>query len=118
MTKMAMLSNPIARSVRRVAVGTVSRIGPMRHVITMWITGLKRSPLRHGLAGSRTTSAESTNTELNRRGIDARRETSSPTSAVERVGEACPRLPDVSPGQARVAAVGRLPSAAGVERSG
>jgi 2-polyprenyl-6-methoxyphenol hydroxylase-like FAD-dependent oxidoreductase len=49
MTKMAMLSNPIVRSVRRVAAGTLSRIGPVRHLITMWITGLKRSPLRHGL---------------------------------------------------------------------
>jgi 2-polyprenyl-6-methoxyphenol hydroxylase-like FAD-dependent oxidoreductase len=49
MTRMAMLSNPVARSVRGVAAGTVSRIGPIRHLITMWITGLKRSPLRHGL---------------------------------------------------------------------
>jgi 2-polyprenyl-6-methoxyphenol hydroxylase-like FAD-dependent oxidoreductase len=49
MTKMAMLRNPIARSVRRVAAGTLSRIGPIRQLITMWITGLKRSPLRHGL---------------------------------------------------------------------
>lgn len=31
MTKMAMLSNPITRSVRRVAVGTGSRIRPFRH---------------------------------------------------------------------------------------
>jgi 2-polyprenyl-6-methoxyphenol hydroxylase-like FAD-dependent oxidoreductase len=55
MTKIAMLSNPIARSVRRVAAGTLSRIGPIRHLITMWITGLKRSPLRHSLptVGSR-----------------------------------------------------------------
>jgi 2-polyprenyl-6-methoxyphenol hydroxylase-like FAD-dependent oxidoreductase len=49
MTKMAMLSNPIARSVRGVAAGTLSRIGPIRHLVTMWITGLKRSPLQDGL---------------------------------------------------------------------
>ena len=46
---MATLSNPIARSVRGVAAGTLSRIGPIRHLITMWITGLKRSPLQDGL---------------------------------------------------------------------
>ena len=28
---------------------TLSRIGPIRHLITMWITGLKRSPLQDGL---------------------------------------------------------------------
>ncbi|HKD33180.1 MAG TPA: FAD-dependent monooxygenase [Gaiellaceae bacterium] len=49
MTRMAMLSNPVARSVRRVAAGTIGRVGPIRHPITMWITGLKRSPLRHNL---------------------------------------------------------------------
>jgi 2-polyprenyl-6-methoxyphenol hydroxylase-like FAD-dependent oxidoreductase len=49
MTKVAMLSNPIARSMRRAAAGTIGRVGPIRHLITMWITGLKRSPLRRNL---------------------------------------------------------------------
>lgn len=49
MTKMAMLRNPVTRSARHVIVGAGSRIGPVRHQITMWITGLKRSPLRRGL---------------------------------------------------------------------
>jgi 2-polyprenyl-6-methoxyphenol hydroxylase-like FAD-dependent oxidoreductase len=49
LTKLAMLSNPAARAARRVAVGTGSRIRPLRHQITMWITGLKRSPLRSDL---------------------------------------------------------------------
>src|SRR5262249_15589227 len=40
MTKLAMLSNPVARSVRRVALGAGSRIRPLRHLVTMWITGL------------------------------------------------------------------------------
>jgi len=50
MTKMAMVSNPIARSVRSVAARTLGRIGPIRHLITMWMTGLKRSPLRYDLS--------------------------------------------------------------------
>src|SRR5262249_29615716 len=49
MTRMAMLSNPLARSLRAVAAPAASRIGPIRHAATTWITGLKRSPLRHDL---------------------------------------------------------------------
>ncbi|GLY74342.1 FAD-dependent monooxygenase [Actinoallomurus iriomotensis] len=49
MTKLATLNGPVARTARRVAVGTGSRIGPLRHQVTMWITGLKRSPLRSDL---------------------------------------------------------------------
>jgi 2-polyprenyl-6-methoxyphenol hydroxylase-like FAD-dependent oxidoreductase len=34
--------------------GAVSRIGPLRHLVTMGITGLSRSPLRHDLRTIRT----------------------------------------------------------------
>jgi 2-polyprenyl-6-methoxyphenol hydroxylase-like FAD-dependent oxidoreductase len=47
MTRMAMLRNPLARSLRTVAAATAGRIGPIRHLVASWITGLKRSPLRH-----------------------------------------------------------------------
>ncbi len=49
MTRMAMLSSPIARSVRRVVAGTVGRLGPVQRRLTLWITGLERSPLRGDL---------------------------------------------------------------------
>jgi 2-polyprenyl-6-methoxyphenol hydroxylase-like FAD-dependent oxidoreductase len=49
MTRMAMLSNPVARSARRFAAASLSRVRPVRRVVTLWITGLARSPLRHGL---------------------------------------------------------------------
>jgi hypothetical protein len=49
MTRMAMPSNPLARSPRTVAAATAGRTAPIRHLATTWITGLKRSPLRHDL---------------------------------------------------------------------
>lgn len=44
-----MLSNPLARSLRTVGAGTVGRMGPIQHLLTTRVTGLKRSPLRHDL---------------------------------------------------------------------
>jgi 2-polyprenyl-6-methoxyphenol hydroxylase-like FAD-dependent oxidoreductase len=49
LTRVAMLSNPLARSLRAVGAGTLGRLGPMPHQVSMWITGLKRSPLRSDL---------------------------------------------------------------------
>ncbi|MEU6564878.1 FAD-dependent oxidoreductase [Nocardia nova] len=46
MTRMAMLSNPIARRIRGVVLPTATRIGPIHNTITTWVTGLGRSPLR------------------------------------------------------------------------
>jgi 2-polyprenyl-6-methoxyphenol hydroxylase-like FAD-dependent oxidoreductase len=49
MTRTAMLANPVARSVRRVAAGTVGRLTPVQRRLAMWVTGLERSPLRGDL---------------------------------------------------------------------
>jgi len=49
MTKIAMVTNPVARWLRNHVAGRVVGIRPVRHRITMWITGLGRSPLRGGL---------------------------------------------------------------------
>lgn len=46
LTKVALLSNPAARTARRLAAGTVLRLGPVQRRITMWVSGLARSPLR------------------------------------------------------------------------
>jgi 2-polyprenyl-6-methoxyphenol hydroxylase-like FAD-dependent oxidoreductase len=45
MTRAALLRNPVARRVRRVMAGTLTRVPPVRDTITMWVTGLRRSPL-------------------------------------------------------------------------
>lgn len=60
MTRMALLRNPVARAARRVAAGTLGRLPFVRRVLTMWVTGLKRSPLRGQLppVGTRTTFEE------------------------------------------------------------
>jgi 2-polyprenyl-6-methoxyphenol hydroxylase-like FAD-dependent oxidoreductase len=47
MTKLALLSNPAARAARRLAAGTLLRLGPVQRRITMWVSGLTRSPLRY-----------------------------------------------------------------------
>ncbi|GIL25391.1 FAD-dependent oxidoreductase [Actinocatenispora comari] len=49
MTRMAMLVKPAARQLRRMALGVLPAIPPARHTVTNWVTGLKRSPLRHDL---------------------------------------------------------------------
>jgi 2-polyprenyl-6-methoxyphenol hydroxylase-like FAD-dependent oxidoreductase len=49
MTTIATLGSRPARLVRRVLAGTVGRLGPVQHRMTMWISGLQRSPLRHEL---------------------------------------------------------------------
>ncbi len=49
MTRAATLRNPVARLIRRVAAGTLGRIPALQHRLTMWITGLERSPLRGDL---------------------------------------------------------------------
>ncbi|WP_410567256.1 FAD-dependent monooxygenase [Amycolatopsis sp. cmx-4-61] len=50
LTKLAMLENPLARLGRRVAAGTVLRFPwPLQRRITMWVSGLGRSPLRQDL---------------------------------------------------------------------
>ncbi|WP_432190599.1 FAD-dependent monooxygenase [Streptomyces sp. Tue6028] len=46
MTSMATLQHPIARFVRRVALGVLTRVPAVHGRITMWVTGLERSPLR------------------------------------------------------------------------
>ncbi|GLY95155.1 FAD-dependent monooxygenase [Actinoplanes sp. NBRC 103695] len=46
MTRMAQLSNPAARAVRRAVAGTAGRLHPVRNRIATWVTGLERSPLR------------------------------------------------------------------------
>jgi 2-polyprenyl-6-methoxyphenol hydroxylase-like FAD-dependent oxidoreductase len=58
MTRIATLTNPVARWLRNAAAGRIVGIGPVRRRITMWITGLGRSPLRGdrpsmGLAGEK-----------------------------------------------------------------
>jgi 2-polyprenyl-6-methoxyphenol hydroxylase-like FAD-dependent oxidoreductase len=63
LTKLAMLSNPVARAARRVVVGTGSRIRPLRHQVTLWITGLKRSPLRRDLPSATPRRTELTHEE-------------------------------------------------------
>jgi 2-polyprenyl-6-methoxyphenol hydroxylase-like FAD-dependent oxidoreductase len=50
MTRIAMLTNPVARRIRNMAAPVILGMGPVRRRITMWITGLQRSPLRHGRA--------------------------------------------------------------------
>jgi 2-polyprenyl-6-methoxyphenol hydroxylase-like FAD-dependent oxidoreductase len=45
MTRMAMLSNPAARLVRRVGAHTVGRLGVVQRRFAWWVTGLRRSPL-------------------------------------------------------------------------
>jgi hypothetical protein len=49
MTRMAMPSSPLARSLRAAAAATAGRVRPIQHLVTLSVTGLKRSPLRHGL---------------------------------------------------------------------
>src|SRR5215468_5713812 len=49
MTTMATLRSPAARALRDAALAAASRIPPVRDLITLWVTGLKRSPLRHDL---------------------------------------------------------------------
>jgi 2-polyprenyl-6-methoxyphenol hydroxylase-like FAD-dependent oxidoreductase len=49
MTRVAMLSNPLSRTLRTAAAATAGRTRPIRHMITLSVTGLKRSPLRHDL---------------------------------------------------------------------
>jgi 2-polyprenyl-6-methoxyphenol hydroxylase-like FAD-dependent oxidoreductase len=46
MTRIAQLSNPAARTVRRVVAGTAGRLHPVQNRIATWVTGLERSPLR------------------------------------------------------------------------
>jgi len=53
MTRMATLRNPVARAARRLAIPAITRIHPVQHQMTMWITGLKRSPLRSDLPALR-----------------------------------------------------------------
>ena len=57
MTRIATLTNPVARRVRNFAAGLVLGVGPIRHRMTMWITGLGRSPLRGALSMSGTETA-------------------------------------------------------------
>ena len=49
MTTMATVRSPIARALRDTALAAASRIPAIRNLITLWVTGLKRSPLRHDL---------------------------------------------------------------------
>src|SRR5262249_40291438 len=49
MTQMAMLRSPIARPLRDTALAVASRVPALRNLITLWVTGLERSPLRHDL---------------------------------------------------------------------
>jgi 2-polyprenyl-6-methoxyphenol hydroxylase-like FAD-dependent oxidoreductase len=49
MTKIATVTNPVARWLRNHVAGAIVSIRPIRHRITMWITGLGRSPLRGSL---------------------------------------------------------------------
>src|SRR5215475_14209476 len=49
MTKMATLRSPIARPLRDTALAAATRIPAIRNLITLWVTGLKRSPLRQDL---------------------------------------------------------------------
>jgi len=49
MTTMATARSPAARALRDAALATASRIPAARNSITLWVSGLKRSPLRHHL---------------------------------------------------------------------
>jgi 2-polyprenyl-6-methoxyphenol hydroxylase-like FAD-dependent oxidoreductase len=49
MTRTAMLGNPVARTLRRAAMGTVGRLRPVRSRIANSVAGLQRSPLRNEL---------------------------------------------------------------------
>src|SRR5262249_6643432 len=49
MTKMATGRSPAARALRDTALAATSRIPAIRNLITLWVTGPKRSPLRHHL---------------------------------------------------------------------
>jgi flavin-dependent dehydrogenase len=49
MTRIAMLTNPVARRIRNLAAPVILGLGPVRRRIPMWITGLQRNPLRRGL---------------------------------------------------------------------
>jgi 2-polyprenyl-6-methoxyphenol hydroxylase-like FAD-dependent oxidoreductase len=49
MTTMATVRSPIGRALRDMALAAASRIPAIRNSITLWVTGLKRSPLRHDL---------------------------------------------------------------------
>ena len=46
MTRMAMLRNPMARTARRLVMGTAGRSPAVQRKIGMWVSGLGRSPLR------------------------------------------------------------------------
>jgi 2-polyprenyl-6-methoxyphenol hydroxylase-like FAD-dependent oxidoreductase len=60
MTRMAMIGNPVARSVRRVLAGSLGRLGPVQRRIAMWVTGLERSPLHRSTTGSAHSTADGT----------------------------------------------------------
>jgi 2-polyprenyl-6-methoxyphenol hydroxylase-like FAD-dependent oxidoreductase len=49
MTTMATVRSPAARALRDAALATASRIPAVRNSLTLWVSGLKRSPLRHDL---------------------------------------------------------------------
>jgi len=49
MTRMAAVRSPAGRALRDAALATASRIPAARNSITLWVSGLKRSPLRHRL---------------------------------------------------------------------
>jgi len=49
MTKVAMVRSPLARPLRDAALAAASRIPAIRNLITRWVSGLERSPLRHDL---------------------------------------------------------------------
>ena len=49
MTKMAMMRSPAARRLRDTALAVASHVPAIRNLITLWVSGLKRSPLRHDL---------------------------------------------------------------------
>ena len=53
MTRIATLTNPVARRIRNAAAGTIVGIGPVQRRITMWITGLGRSPLQRDRSSQR-----------------------------------------------------------------
>src|SRR5262249_6410083 len=49
MTTMATVRSPAARRLRDTALAAASLVPAIRNLITLWVSGLKRSPLRHGL---------------------------------------------------------------------
>ena len=49
MTRMAAVRSPAGRALRDAALAAASRIPAIRNLITLWVSGLKRSPLRHDL---------------------------------------------------------------------